>query len=386
MSRKRQDHKQAQGIVSKCSSRIAKSGSHAHGFFIGNNKYTLFSENDLSPVTDGDRVLFKYETRTLKSGYRAKYNAIIPDTLIIEAPAELEEKIEGVVYILSNKSMPGLLKIGYTTGEAIKRADELSRVTSVPTGFRVEWTLPVYGNPRAVEQGAHAHLASNRHGKEFFKVSLDVAKDACISSFAKLYPEQASLMDEAFSVRAKNEIKRRAQLREIAEEREQEIKAEEARKAYEQSDEGMWRSKGICRMIVRDFESQPERRSPSLFLKLFGTQFEDFMDFEVKAQQNKDEISWCVSIAGRKSEQHISEYKYFVTRNDCVEYASEFVKGYGVSNYRIIVDVPNNLIENPPIPVDLPKNYYVSARPHIIANMDDLVIRPDPIKPKKYRR
>lgn len=387
MSRKRQDHKQAQGIVSKCSSRIAKSGSHAHGFFVGNSKYTVFSENDLSPVTDGDRVLFEYETRTLKSGHRAKYNAVIPETLIIEAPVELEEKIEGVVYILSNKSMPGLLKVGYTTGEAIKRADELSRVTSVPTGFRVEWTLPVHGSPRSVEQGAHAHLAANRHGKEFFKVSLDEAKDACISSFAKLYPEQASLMDEAFSARAKNEIKRREQLKQIAEEKEQEIKAEEARKAYEQSDVGMWRSKGICRMVVHDFKSEPERRSPSFFLKLLGTQFEDFMDCTIKAQQNRDEISWCVSMVGRKSEQHISEYKYFVARNDCLEYVSELVKGYQTSNYRIIVDVPNNLIENPPVPVELPRNYMSAITPHlIIANMDDLVIRPEPIKPRKYRR
>lgn len=385
MKKKRNGPNQAQGVASKCSSRIAKSGSHAHEFFIGSEKYIVFSQNDLSPVTDGDKVLFEYETRTLKSGYHTKYNAVIPERLIIEAPAELEEKIEGVVYILSNESMPGLLKIGYTKGEATKRADALSRVTSIPTGFRVEWTLPVYGSPRSVEQAAHAHLAANRHGKEFFKVSLDAAKDACISSFVKLYPEQASLMDEAFSIRARNEIKRREHLKKMAEEKEQEVKLNEARKAYEESDEGKWKSHGICSMVVHDFKNEPERREPSFFLKLFGVHFEDFMDFKIKAQQNASEILWYISIAGRKSEQHISEHKYFSSRNDCLEYASELAKSYGILNYKIVVDVANNLIENPPVPLDLPKNY-MSARSLIIESMDNLVIRPAPIKPRKYKR
>ena len=44
------------------------------------------------------------------------------------------------VYILSNESMPGLLKIGYTSCDPRKRAAELF-TTGVPEPFRVELVL-----------------------------------------------------------------------------------------------------------------------------------------------------------------------------------------------------------------------------------------------------
>lgn len=43
----------------------------------------------------------------------------------------------GFVYILSNKSFPGLYKVGYTTGSPAKRAKDLSGSTGVPTPFDV---------------------------------------------------------------------------------------------------------------------------------------------------------------------------------------------------------------------------------------------------------
>ncbi len=371
-------------MVSECSSRVAKSGSYAHEFFIGNIKYTIFNDDELSIVTDGDRVIFEYKERTLKSGYRSKYNAVFPETLVIQAPVELEEKVDGFVYILSNRSMPGLLKVGYTTGAATKRADALSRVTGIPTGFKVEWTLPVYGNPKAVEQTAHAHLAKYLHGKEFFKVSLKVAKEACVNSFAKLYPEQASLMDEALSIRAENELKRRSHLAQMATEKEKERKEDEARKSYEESNEGMWRSKGICRITINDFKNEPDRRNPSIVFKFLGARFEDFMEFKIKPQQSKNEITWCVSMSGRKSERIISEYKYLSVKNDCLAYVSMVVQQYEIHNYRTVIDIPNCLIEAPPVPPELPSNY-ISDRVYDIGSMDDLIIRPEIIKPRKRK-
>jgi hypothetical protein len=386
MSKKRYKHAQSQGIVSKNSSRISKSGDYAHSFFIGNKKYTIFTSDNLSPVTDGDRVLFEYEERTRRSGYHAKYNAVIMETLTIEAPSELEENIDGFVYILSNQSMPGLLKIGYTTGTATKRANELSRVTSIPTGFKVEWTLPVSGNPRSVEQTAHAHLARNRHGKEFFKVSLDKAKEACISSFVKLYPEKASLMDEAFSVRAKNELKRRDHIAQITAEMERQKKAEKDRKAYEQTAEGMWYHRGVCRMIAHNFISEPNRGFPSFISKLFGAKFEDFMEFEIQPVQKREamrwieEIEWSVFMSGRKLEKYIGERSHFPTKDDCLDFVSRSVHQHGIDNYKVTIDIPNNLVENPPTPTVFFKNNYCYMP---VESIDNLVIRPFPTNLKK---
>ncbi len=377
MRRGKNKHKQAQGIVSQCSSRIARSGSHAHSFLLGKKRYTVFSDDNLSPVTEGDNVIFDYEERTLKSGYRARYNAVVSGTLVIQAPAEIGQSVEGLVYILSNPSMPGLLKVGYTTGSATRRAEELSRVTSIPTGFKVEWTLPVYGDPRAVEQSAHAHLAKSRHGKEFFRVSLETAKDACIGSFAKLYPEKASLMDGAFASRAENELKRREKLAQLAVKHEEEKQAEKDRIAYEQSDKGLWRSKGICRMVAHSFAVEPERASPTLIRKLFGMKFEDFMEFNIKPAQYGQEIQWSVSMSGRKLERAISDHKYLPTQAECLAYVSTSVHAHGIPNYRTTISIPNALLENPPMPRAFPGNY-MSEAVLLVETMDDLVIRPNP--------
>ncbi len=39
------------------------------------------------------------------------------------------------VYILESSSMPGMVKIGYTKGDPIDRANTLSKSTGVPTPF-----------------------------------------------------------------------------------------------------------------------------------------------------------------------------------------------------------------------------------------------------------
>lgn len=49
------------------------------------------------------------------------------------------EQRGGIVYVLSNEAMPGLIKIGRTSGEGVgRRVAELSRSTGVPLPFKVE--------------------------------------------------------------------------------------------------------------------------------------------------------------------------------------------------------------------------------------------------------
>lgn len=77
----------------------------------------------------------------------------------------------GFVYCLSNESMPGLYKIGYTTRSPMQRAEELSRSTGVPTHFDV-WFYLETQNPAQVEKRIHDEMARYRTNecREFFSV------------------------------------------------------------------------------------------------------------------------------------------------------------------------------------------------------------------------
>lgn len=84
---------------------------------------------------------------------------------------------KGYVYILSNETMPGLLKIGKTTRDVNWRANELYQ-TGVPTPFRVEYSV-LSPDCDELEMLMHGHLADARvsPGREFFKLDLATAED-----------------------------------------------------------------------------------------------------------------------------------------------------------------------------------------------------------------
>jgi hypothetical protein len=82
-------------------------------------------------------------------------------------------RLEGWVYALTNPSMPGLMKIGMTTGTPEQRAKEISQGTGVPTPFQVARAYYSH-NPREDEQAMHEYLAPIRlsQSREFFSASM----------------------------------------------------------------------------------------------------------------------------------------------------------------------------------------------------------------------
>jgi len=82
------------------------------------------------------------------------------------------------VYVLSNPTMPGILKIGYTKLLPEERAGQLSKATGVALPYVVEWALHCY-NAEQLEGEVHRYLESSRvnNQREFFQVSLDEAKE-----------------------------------------------------------------------------------------------------------------------------------------------------------------------------------------------------------------
>ena len=83
------------------------------------------------------------------------------------------------VYVLSNKSQPGMYKIGYTSHDDVdKRVKQLSRSTSIATPFTLEWAFRCF-NAERLEGEVHKKLSGYRISKdrEFFAISLNEAKE-----------------------------------------------------------------------------------------------------------------------------------------------------------------------------------------------------------------
>jgi len=91
------------------------------------------------------------------------------------------------VYILTNDTMPGLVKIGYTKNDPGKRAKQINAATGVALDFNVEWAYACY-NGFDLEQEVHNYLDSFRVNKnrEFFRMSVEEAK-AVVERLGKRY-------------------------------------------------------------------------------------------------------------------------------------------------------------------------------------------------------
>ena len=81
----------------------------------------------------------------------------------------------GYVYILSNPSMPNLLKIGYTERDVDERVEELNS-TGVPVPFEIE---AIFGSANAYEDEQTIHNLLDQHrlanNREFFSIDLKQA-------------------------------------------------------------------------------------------------------------------------------------------------------------------------------------------------------------------
>jgi hypothetical protein len=82
----------------------------------------------------------------------------------------------GYVYILTNPSLPGLVKIGKTHRSPEERARELSDLSGVPTPFVVAFSIMV-SNCGLAETMAHQRLSAHRvaDNREFFSVTVQEA-------------------------------------------------------------------------------------------------------------------------------------------------------------------------------------------------------------------
>lgn len=81
----------------------------------------------------------------------------------------------GYIYVLSNDSIPDMVKIGFTLRSPFQRSKELS-TTGLPTPFKVEYFARV-AHPNRLEALTHQALSPMRvsNNREFFKISIEDA-------------------------------------------------------------------------------------------------------------------------------------------------------------------------------------------------------------------
>ena len=86
--------------------------------------------------------------------------------------------MSGYIYILSNPSMPDILKIGKTERDPDERISELSNVSAIPSTFNLEYKVFVpdcHSAEKSIHEALKAMRVSER--REFFDISVSEAID-----------------------------------------------------------------------------------------------------------------------------------------------------------------------------------------------------------------
>lgn len=83
--------------------------------------------------------------------------------------------MKGWIYIISNKAMPNVIKVGWSSKDPKERAQELG--TGAPFPYKVEYEA-LLDNPKEVEKLAHEMLAFVKAGKEWFECDVPIAMKA----------------------------------------------------------------------------------------------------------------------------------------------------------------------------------------------------------------
>ena len=82
------------------------------------------------------------------------------------------------IYVLVNKSIPGMVKIGLTTTSVPQRVKEINSATGVPTPWIAVYQFKCYGS-KYLEKEIHEYLAAHRvaSNREMFSITSNQAQE-----------------------------------------------------------------------------------------------------------------------------------------------------------------------------------------------------------------
>src|SRR5260370_30680131 len=117
--------------------------------------------------------------------------------------------VSGIIYILTNEAMPGLVKIGKTNNEVAERMRQLD-TTPIPLPFECFYAAEVT-DPDRVERAIHEAFGDHRirKNREFFRISPDKPKAIVELLCVKNVTPGIEVFTEADDKEAINEVKKR---------------------------------------------------------------------------------------------------------------------------------------------------------------------------------
>lgn len=146
-------------------------------------KYEILS-NNVSNGIKTTRIRAYNEVFTFTNGHSMPAEAI---EKTIEEKDDFGDKTEGYVYVMTNSSIEGQVKIGKTTRDPYERAKELSSATGVPTPFVVVFYKP-FKDCHLAEKTIHQYLEKKgyrvNNNREFFNMSIPKAIDVVQAMYA----------------------------------------------------------------------------------------------------------------------------------------------------------------------------------------------------------
>jgi hypothetical protein len=364
--------KSVTGEVVRVSKRALRSGQWAHEIVVDSTEYTLFTSEDFCPVGLGDRVTFSFRTRREQG--RGQCRSIQPSSIDVIAPPIESGQDAGYVYVLTNRAMPGLVKLGFTTRSPAERAQELSASTGVPAPFKVASAVFVRERVGLVERACHAQLKSKRVGKEFFKIRPAVATETIQRVYAEISPKWAAEQSAALQERAEELARRREQA--ISE-----LRAKRAKAKFERSPEFKWSQSGEFLVVLQDFSVPPDANRDafghvgfvadprSLWEKLIGKPITpDWLQLEVVGRpgyRRQNLPPWCVimsGVCGGRRVQRLTgsdSLEDKPTLRDALIVVNSLTSVFPVANRRLTVTISVELVENPKLlPTDAIKKHY----------------------------
>jgi hypothetical protein len=146
-------------------------------------KYEILSNNVANGIKT-TRIRAYNEVFTFTNGHSMPGEAI---GKVIKDKDDFRDSSEGYVYVMTNSSIEGQVKIGKTTRDPYERAKELSSATGVPTPFVVVFYKP-FKDCHFAEKMIHQYLEKKgyrvNNNREFFSMSIPEAIDVVQSMYA----------------------------------------------------------------------------------------------------------------------------------------------------------------------------------------------------------